>query len=81
MREAHLRRMPLGLATLSMLFVSACGPDPADLVLFGGAVITLSEAGTVEGIGGSPALHAGGGEFVGDERLGPGRRRLRWAPS
>ena len=50
MRESHLRRVPLGVATVVMLSASACGPDPADLVLFGGAVVTLSDAGIVEGI-------------------------------
>ncbi len=40
------------MATLAALTVSACAPtpDPADLVLLGGSVVTLSEAGVVEGI-------------------------------
>ena len=35
-----------------MLSASACGsaPDPADLVLLGGSVVTLSDVGVVEGI-------------------------------
>ena len=40
------------MATLAALTVSACAPtsDPADLVLLGGSVVTLSEAGVAEGI-------------------------------
>jgi hypothetical protein len=40
------------MATLAALTVSACAPtpDPADLVLLGGLVVTLSEAGVAEGI-------------------------------
>ena len=40
------------MATLAALTVSSCAPtpDPADLVLLGGSVVTLSEAGVAEGI-------------------------------
>ena len=40
------------MATLAALTVSACAPtpDPAALVLLGGSVVTLSEAGVAEGI-------------------------------
>ena len=42
----------LGAAAVVILCASACGPapDPADLVLLGGPVVTLSDAGVVDGI-------------------------------
>ncbi|HIC52403.1 MAG TPA: amidohydrolase [Gemmatimonadetes bacterium] len=51
-RRSSARTVPLGMATLAALTVSACAPtpDPADLVLLGGSVVTLSEAGVAEGI-------------------------------
>ena len=51
-RRSRARTVPLGMATLAALTVSACAPtpDPADLVLLGGSVVTLSEAGVAEGI-------------------------------
>ena len=55
-RQYHLRAAPLYLVTLSLLAASACNstpdstPDPADLVLLGGSIVTLSDAGTVEGL-------------------------------
>lgn len=51
-RRSSARTVPLGMATLAALTVSACAPtpDPADLVLLGGLVVTLSEAGVAEGI-------------------------------
>ena len=53
------RRLPLSnrierlLAVMWLsIIVNACGPvpDPADLVLIGGRIITLSDRGVVEGI-------------------------------
>ena len=51
-RRSSARTVLLGMATLAALTVSACAPtpDPADLVLLGGSVVTLSEAGVAEGI-------------------------------
>ena len=51
-RRSSARTVSLGMATLAALTVSACAPTPhpADLVLLGGSVVTLSEAGVAEGI-------------------------------
>ena len=51
-RRSSRRALPRGVATVVLLAASACGraPDPADLVLLGGPVVTLSDVGVVEGI-------------------------------
>ena len=81
-RPSSPRAAPLAVATVVILCASACGPapDPADLVLLGGPVVTLSDAGVVEGIAvrGERIVAVGSSSHV-RSYVGPDTRVVVWA--